>query len=287
MAWCDHLGFPPLSADPQLVGMYVAAAADGRVPGSKAMSVATIRLHLSAIVAAHRLLGLALDVKDPAIASVMAGVARDKGVKQRQAAPVLGDFLPDLIRSTPDTPLGRRDRALLLVGFGGALRRSEITALELQDVDLVEGRGLKLLIRKSKTDPFAEGEEVAIWRANDPAICPVEVLRAWLEIRGTGEPNHPLFLNVRKNGKPGENALSDYDVVRIVKAAVERIGLDPRPYSGHSLRSGLATTAGLLDAPLTAIMAQTRHKSVQVAKRYVRNAEIWKQNVTERIFRGS
>jgi integrase len=262
--------------------MYLAAAAEGRLPGSGVLSVSTLRLHLSAIVAAHRLLGRSLDVKSGPIAAVMAGIAREKGARQRQAAPLVGDRLKTLLRETPSTPRGVRDRALLLIGFGGALRRSEITALDLADVEIVEGKGLRVAIRRSKGDQYGEGQEVAIYRSPEPVICPVEALRAWLALRGGGDG--PLFVNMRRGGKPGHNRLSDYDVVRIVKAAVARIGIDPAAYSGHSLRSGLATTAGLLDAPLTAIMAQTRHKSIQVARRYVRNAELWKQNVTERIF---
>ena len=262
--------------------MYLAAAAEGRSPESAALSVATLRLHLSAIVAAHRLLGRSLDVKSGPIATVMAGIARERGTRQRQVTPLLGDRLKALLHEMPGTPRGVRDRALLLIGFGGALRRSEITALDLSDIEIIEGKGLKVTITRSKGDQYGEGQEVAIYRSPDPAICPVEALRSWLLLRG--DDKGPLFLNMHRGGKPGCNRLSNYDVVRIIKAAVGRIGIDPATYSGHSLRSGLATTAGLLDAPLTAIMAQTRHKSVQVARRYVRNAELWRQNVTERIF---
>src|SRR4051794_35669274 len=137
-AWCTRLGLPALSADPRLVGMYLTAAAER-------LAVATLQVHLAAIVTAHRLVGLSLDPGHPSIALLMDGIRRRRGTRPaRQATPVSPAMLARMAQ--PDTPLGLRNRAILLAGFGGALRRSEIVGLDVGDVELVDGKGVVLTI---------------------------------------------------------------------------------------------------------------------------------------------
>ncbi len=271
VGWCQRLGLEPLSADPQLIGMYLAGLPELQ------FKYATIRMRLSAIAAAHRAAGLALDLKDPRIARVMEGIARSIGTRVTPAKPVLADELARMVRALPASPLGTRNRALLLIGFGAATRRSELVALDLEDVTVTDA-GLKLLIRFSKTDQTGAGEEVGIHRSGDPRLCPVDALESWLQLRGR-QPG-ALFCQMTRTGNVRPVRLSDRGVVRAVKAAAVAIGLAPEGYAGHSLRAGLATSASNAGADLLHIMSQTRHRSVETVRRYVRDAEIWRNNVT-------
>ncbi|HYF89777.1 tyrosine-type recombinase/integrase [Azospirillum sp.] len=294
-AWCERLGFPPLCGDPRLVGMYLTAAAER-------LAVATLQVHLAAIVTAHRLVGLSLDPGHPSIALLLDGIRRRKGTRPaRQAAPISPAMLAAMVRAQPGTPLGLRNRAILLAGFGGALRRSEIVALDAGDVSFVDGKGVVLTIRRSKTDQHGAGEAVAIWFSDDTDLCAPTALHRWLEHRRAERADAPLFVGLRASGALIDKRLSDKAVARLVKDTAEAIGDgDPglierrfgalavgmeRRYSGHSLRAGLATAAAEAEAQLHDVMRQTRHKSVEVARRYMRSADLWRNNVTERVMR--
>lgn len=294
-AWCARLGLAPLSGDPQLVGMYLTAAAER-------LAVSTLQVHLAAIVTAHRLVGLSLDPGHPAIAILMDGIRRRKGTRPaRQATPLSPELLRSMVRAQPDGPLGLRNRALLLAGFGGALRRSEIVALDAGDVAFVDGKGVVLTVRSSKTDQHGAGAAVAIWAAADPDLCAPSALARWLACRVPASGESPLFVGLRAGGILTPRRLSDKAVVRLVKDSAEAVGAtDPgllerafggltaghRPhYSGHSLRAGLATAAAEAEAQLHDVMRQTRHTSVEVARRYMRSADLWKNNVTEKVLR--
>ena len=211
-AWCHSLGREPLSGDPDLIAMYATRRADDGV------AVSTLRVDLAAIRTAHLLAGIALDMRHPRLAMIVEGVTRSRGTRPtRQAAPAVPDVLRQLLGACqrPGTALGTRDRAMLLLGFGAALRRSELVALQLGDVETVPGRGLRLLVRRSKTDPHGQGQDIAIW-ANpaDPLLCPVAALDAWLDHRhrardldGTASESRrrerPLFCAVTAAGGPG------------------------------------------------------------------------------------
>ena len=298
-AWCRTLGREPLAADPDTIAMYVVRCAD------QGFAVSSIRVHLAAIRTAHLLAGLSLDLRHPRhprLAMVVEGVTRSKGVRpRRQAAPAVPGVLRLMVAGRPaaDTPLGARERAMLLVGFGAALRRSELVALTLGDVETVPGRGLRLLIRRSKTDQQGQGQDIAVW-ANpaEAGFCPLAALNAWLAHRRTAadldwtatattRAERPLFCAVTKTGRVTGEKLSDKAVARLVKQAALDAGLDPERYSGHSLRAGLATAAGDQGAGLAELMRQTRHKSTEVAPGYLRPADLWRNNVTERVFRKS
>jgi integrase len=227
---------------------------------------------------------MSLDLRHPAIASVLAGIARTLGRRQAQVAPILAADLARMLDALPNSPGGMRDRALLLIGFGAALRRSELAALDLEDVSLTEA-GLKVLVRFSKADQEGRGQEVGVHRGETPATCPVAAREAWLACRGRGEG--PLFQRVLKGGRVRSVRLCDRSIARIVKTAVGRVGLDPGRYSGHSLRSGLATAAAIAGADLGNIMTQTRHKSAEVARRYIRDADIWRNNVSRLVLRAA
>jgi integrase len=281
--WCARFGFEPVGADPQVVALHIADIADRLAPS-------TIRLRLSAIVAAHRLLGLQLDPKHNAIAAVLGGAMRPTDPhRKRLAKPLQSTTLRKIAEACPADAVGVRDRAMLLLGFGAACRRSELAALAIADVVLDE-RGVVVAITRSKTDQEGEGEVVAIHGSEDPILDVRAALAAWLAIRyrrrakDQGKPlpddletgRAPLFCQLAKNGQPIGRRLSDYAVVRMIKSAAIRAGLDPTGYSGHSLRSGLATTAAANGATLAEIMDQGRWKSVEMAKHYVRDAEIWR-----------
>src|SRR3954465_15487784 len=292
-AGCVRLGLPALSADPRLVGMYLTAAAER-------LAVATLQVHLAAIVTAHRLVGLSLDPGHPSIALLLDGIRRRRGTRPaRQATPITPAMLPRMVRAQPATPLGLRNRAILLAGFGGALRRSEIVGLDVGDLEFVDGRGVVLTVRRSKTDQHGAGAAVAIWRSDDPDLCAPTALRRWLEHRAARHSDNPLFVGLRAGGVMTAARLSDKAVVRLVKDTAEAVGDgDPglmertfgnlaigatRSYSGHSLRAGLATAAA--EAELHAVMRQTRHKAVEPPRRYMRSADLWRNNVTEKVMR--
>jgi integrase len=185
---------------------------------------------------------------------------------------------------------------MLLLGFGAALRRSELVALTLGDVTPVPGRGLRVLVRRSKTDQHGAGQAVAVWaNPTETGFCPLAALDAWLAHRRTApdldwtataatRAERPLFCAVTKAGKVTGANLSDKAVARLVKQAALDAGLDPERYSGHSLRAGLATAAGDAGAGLAELMRQTRHKSTEVALGYLRPADLWRNNVTEAVF---
>ena len=193
-------------------------------------------------------------------------------------------------RPSPATPLGARDRALLLVRFGAALRRSELAGLRLGDVTPVPGRGLRVLVRRSKTDQRGAGQEVAVWaNPKEPGFCPLAALEAWLVFRrkgpditgGTSDGERRLFVGMSKPGRLTGQELWDKAVWRLVKGAAEATGLDGwERFSGHLLRAGLATAAGEAGADLAQVMRQTRHRSADVALGYLRPADLWRNNPT-------
>ena len=261
---------------PWLVGMYLTNAAER-------LAVATLQVHLAAIVTAHRLVGLSLEPGHPSIALLLDGIHRRRGTRPaRQATPITPAMLARMVRAQPDPPLGLRNRAILLAGFGGALRRSEIVGLDVGDLEFVEGRGVVLSVRRSKTDQHGAGQAVAVWRSDNPDLCAPTALRRWLDHHDAHHSDDPLFVGLRAGGVMTATRLSDKAVVRLVRDTAEAVG-DGNPglmestfgnlavgaarsYSGHSLRAGLATAAGDAGAGLAELMRQTRHRSTDVAR---------------------
>ncbi|WP_165356834.1 site-specific integrase [Nocardioides zhouii] len=179
-----------------------------------------------------------------------------------------------MIAHLPDTTAGSRDRAILLVGFAGALRRSELVALRVDDVEWRD-EGAVLHIRRSKADQEAAGREVALPRGKDEQSCPVDALRSWL---AEGDISRgQLFRSVDRHGNVGEQ-LSDRAIVLVIRRAATAAGLDPDKYSGHSLRAGFATTAAAHGASERRIAVQTGHRSMEVLRGYIRHATVFTDN---------
>ena len=275
-AWCGRVGLEALPAAPEAVALFLTELAGGGAKPS------TIALRLAAIVARQRDAGHAFDARHKAVAEVMAGIRRTHGVAPDKKTPILSADLRAMLETLPASLAGARDRALMLIGFGAALRRSELAALDAGDVSVTK-QGLIVRVRRSKTDQEGSGHEIAIHRGRDPRLCAVAAHEAWIEASGIA--CGPLFRPVAGRGGGGvrPERLNDRTVALIVQRAVARAGLDPAGYGAHSLRAGLATSAALAGADLAAIMRQTRHKSVDVARGYVRVADIWRDNVTARV----
>ncbi|MCW2241589.1 site-specific integrase [Azospirillum canadense] len=229
-------------------------------------------------------MGASLNRKHYFIRSVLEGITRTKGRRPtRVAAPILPDILLRMVDSLPATAKGVRDRAVILLGFGGALRRSEIVALDLADLEFRDN-GVQVLNGRSKTDQHGERQEVAIYGSPNPAIDAVAALQAWLTVRGDAPGRLYVQADGGGNIRLDRGELAGQPVVRIVKLAAARAGYDSEKSAGHSLRAGLATSAANRDAQLHDIMRQTRHKNACVARRYIRDAEMWKRNVSQLVF---
>lgn len=293
--WCGAHGLDPFAGTAGPLPLYITYLADlGR-------SVSTIRVALSAIAVAYRLAEQELDLQAPKLVAVLEGVTRSIGIKpRRQAKPADAGILRALVEQCSKdekfrAALCARDRAMLLLGFGAALRRSELVGLTIDDVEIVEGKGVMLSISRSKTDQQGAGNQVAIWHnLADPEFCPARALETWLQHRrlapdmeGEGAAARPLFCAVTKGGKLTGEGLSDKAVVRLVKDKAAAAGYDPKMFSGHSLRAGLITAAGDSGADLPPVMRQARQKDPRTTMRYMRPADLWRNNPTEGLFRGT
>jgi integrase len=266
MAWT-----PGRPARPETVGLYLSAMA-------ATLQVSTLERRLAAIAVAHRLAGHQLDTRHPAIRDVLRGIRHAHGSARRQAAAATVDLVKAMVASCDDALLGRRDQALLLLGFAGAFRRSELVALQVEDV-VEEESGLRLTIRRSKGDQAGAGQVVGISRTGS-ATCPVAALAAWREAAAIAAG--PLFRSVDRHGRIGDS-LSDKAVALVVKRRAELAGLDPALFSGHSLRAGLATSAAAHGLEERDIQRQTRHRSLTVLRRYIRDGDLFRANVSGRV----
>ena len=182
-----------------------------------------------------------------------------------------------MVAVLPDDLRGLRDRALLLVGFAGGMRRSELVGLDVGDV-VEEKEGLRITIRRSKTDQEGAGREIGIVRGRHPLTDPVAALADWLAAAGIEEG--PIFREVDRGNRVGTARLSDRAVARIAKGAAERVGIDPATVSGHSLRSGLATSAAAAGAPERTIMRTTGHRSEAMVRRYIRAGSVFTESAS-------
>jgi site-specific recombinase XerD len=275
-AWCATERLIAYPADPSTVALYITALAGSH-------KVSTITRRRTAINYYHsqrngQSLGPA-SLKHPAVAKVMKGLSRDKGTRADAKAALTTDQLRMMMRRMPESPRGLRDRAMLLVGFAGGFRRSELAALDFTDV--VDGEdGLTVLIRRSKADQEGEGRKLGIPYGSDPKTCPLRAYRRWIEAAGITEG--PVFLGFR-NQKMDTRAITPQVVALVVKRAARRVGLDATALAGHSLRSGLCTTAARNGATERAIMKQTGHRSVQMVRRYIREAELFSDNAATKL----
>jgi len=265
-AWCRDRDLTCLPASAETVSLYAAWCADRYRP-------ATIERRLASIAAAHSTAGYEPPTTHGVVRAVLRGIRRAKGTAQTRKRALLVDDLRKLVAVIEDDRLiGTRDRALLLLGFASALRRSELVGLDRNDVR-VENEGVIVTLRKSKTDQEAQGVEVAVLYGSNPSTCPVRALQAWLD--ESGIVDGPLFRGMDRHGNIRPTRLTERIVAAIVKQYATRAGFDPAEFGGHSLRSGFATSAARAGKSEAAIMRQTRHKSVTVARRYIREGTIW------------
>lgn len=270
--WAADHRCAALPAEPATLCLYLADLAASYRPS-------TITRRLASISVAHQDLGLPSPTADPRVRTVARGIRRTLGTAAAEAAPAGIGEVRRMTAHLPASVLGARDRALLLVGFAGALRRSELVALDLADLD-DRAEGLTLRLRRSKTDQEGAGRLVALPFGRDPQTCPVSALRQWLQM---GQITYGALLrSVDRHGNVG-GRLSDRAVSLIVKRAAEAAGLDPARYSGHSLRAGFATTAAANGASERAIAAQTGHKSMEVLRRYVRHGSVFVDNASSMV----
>ena len=267
--WATAADLPSLPSTESAVGVYIGVLADA---GRK---VATIDRALAAIMQAHVQIGHRLDGRHPAIRDVRSGIRRALGTAPAKKAPVEDTELRAMLATLGEDLAGLRDRALLVLGWTGAFRRSELVALTVADVTF--GRdGLVVNLRRSKTDQEGRGSEKGLPYAGDPAVCPVRALRAWLDAAGIIDG--ALLRSVDQHGNVGSDGLSDRSVARVVQRTAAAAGLDAALFAGHSLRAGFATTAARKGKSLDAIMRQTGHKSERIARGYIRHASLFTGN---------
>ena len=265
-AWCDDKRVSALPAASETVAAYLAAEALTAKPS-------TLGRRLAAIRYAHRLAGFPLPTDAEGVKATMRGIRRTFGSAKVRKAPAVAAKMLGMVAKAPDKLAGMRDRALLLLGFAGAFRRSELVALDVADIEETEA-GLRATIRHSKTDQEGQGVTIAIARGD--IACPVRALRDWL---GAADIDAgPLFRPINKADRVAQARLTDRSVANIVKAYAERAGFDASTFSGHSLRSGFLTSAAAKGASIFKMMDVSRHKSVETLRGYVRDAEMFKDH---------
>ena len=274
--WCQAQGCAALPAEPGAVALYLTARAGDGWRGS------TLEVDLAAIVKAHQRAGYPKPSAAPEVTETLRGIRRDLArqgkAAPRQKAPVTRDELARMVAAVPDGALGVRDRALLLLGFVGAFRRSELVALDVADLE-ERPEGFVAWVRRSKTDQLGEGLAKAVPYSAAVELCPVRALRAWLKLAKVTEG--PIFRPVDRAGagaRVGSSRLVGRAVARAVKRAAEAAGLDAVRFSGHSLRAGFCTQAAIDGKPEGSIMTQTGHRSTRVVRGYVRRANVFQSN---------
>jgi integrase len=269
-AWCRGHGLAALPAAPATIALYLTDRAASHRP-------ATLRRRLTVIARVHQGAGYPspAGMQQPVVSETLKGIRRTIGTAQSGKRPLYTEELRAMVQALPGTSQGIRDRALLLMGFAGGFRRSELAAVTMEDV-AARTDGLVIRLRRSKTDQEGQGREVAIPHGAHPDTCPVRAYRAWVEAAGLREG--PVFREVDRHGRIAAKPLHKDSIGSIVKRAASRIGLDPAVYAGHSLRAGLATQAYLNGATELAIMQQTGHRSLATVRKYIRHASLFRDN---------
>jgi len=265
-AWCAAQGVQPIPAQVDAVAGYVAAR---MAEGKKA---ATISRAVAAISCAHEVAGLDGFGQSRRVRDALKGMRRTIGTAPTKKAPATADRLGLMLSACGNDLAGLRNRALLALGFAGALRRSELVALTVEDIQSVEG-GAVVTIRRSKTDQDGEGQTIGI--LNGSRLRPLDALHAWCEAAGI--TSGPIFRSINRGGAVGAS-LSDRAAADIVKAAAERAGLDASAFAGHSLRSGFITSGAEAGHDAIRIAEVSRHKNLEVLRGYVQRANLLKDH---------
>jgi len=276
--FCVKNGFKSLPADPKIVSLYLTHLS------TKDVKISTLKRRLVSIGVIHKLKGHYLDTKHPSIIENIMGIKRRKGSIQKGKKPLLINNLKqiiDVIDSHNNEEIKKfRDRSLILIGFSGGFRRNEIVSLDYEDLDFV-GEGLKINLKRSKTDQFGEGAVKGLPYFDNSQYCPVLSLKKWIEVSNI--KYGPLFRRFAKGSKLTENRLTDQTVALLIKEYLKLAGIDSKNYSGHSLRSGFATSAAESGAEERSIMAMTGHKSTEMVRRYIKEANLFKNNALNKI----
>lgn len=269
--WCCDHGVVSLPAAPETVALYLTALAADHKPAS-------LQRKLTSLTKAHQAAGFATpaSMRNAVVSETLKGIRRSLGTAQPGKEPLLTpDIFNMLDALEEDRLLGCRDRALLLMGFAGGFRRSELVALDIEDVNETAD-GLVIRVRRSKTDPEGKGTAVALPYGSTAATCPVRSYRAW--VAAAGIRSGPAFRSVDRHGRISPGRLNAGSVARLIKRAAKAAGLDAASYAGHSLRAGFATQAFLNGAPEVSIMRQTRHKSLNTLRKYIRDRSLFRDN---------
>ena len=276
--FCAKNGFRSLPSEPKVVSLYLTHLS------TKEAKMSTLKRRLVSIGVIHKLKGHYLDTKHPAIIENIMGIKRRKGSSQKGKKPILIMSLKliiDAIDQQNKKEIKKvRDRSIILIGFSGGFRRNEIVSLDYDDLDFVS-EGLKINIKRSKTDQFGEGFIKALPYFESQQYCPVVSLKKWIDISRI--TSGPVFRRFVKGSKLSENRLTDQTVALLIKQYLQLAGIDSKNYSGHSLRSGFATSAAESGAEERSIMAMTGHKSTEMVRRYIKDANLFKNNALNKI----
>ena len=262
--FCSKNGLSSMPTQPKIVALYITHL-------SKFSKFSTLKRRIASISVIHKLKGHYLDTKHPIIMENLHGIKRILGSRQKAKKPLLINSLKKIIKAIDQEKKERdRDRALILIGFAGGFRRSELVSILKEDVELVD-EGVKILIKKSKTDQSGEGSIKAIPYFQNQEFCPVTALKRYMSLKKFNSNSEKIF------------KLSDKSVALIIKKYAQIAGLDPTKYAGHSLRSGFATTAAEFGAEERNIMTMTGHKTTQMVRRYIQEANLFKNNALNKI----
>ncbi len=276
--FCAQNGFKSLPSEPKVVSLYLTHLS------TKDAKMSTLKRRLVSIGVIHKLKGHYLDTKHPAIIENIMGIKRRKGTFQKAKKPILISSLKKIInvidQQKKEEIKKLRDRSIILIGFSGGFRRNEIVSLDYDDLDFVP-EGLKLSIRRSKTDQFGEGFTKALPYFDSSQYCPVVSLKKLLDLSKIR--SGPVFRRFSKGSKLSENRLTDQTVALLIKEYLNLAGIDSKNFSGHSLRSGFATSAAESGAEERSIMAMTGHKSTEMVRRYIKEANLFKNNALNKI----
>ena len=263
-SFCIKNGFKPMPSEPKIISLYLTYL-------SKSSKFSTLKRRLASLSVIHKLSGHYIDIKHPMITENLMGIKRIKGSYQKAKKPILINDLKliiDVIDKDKNEKNRFKNRALILIGFAGGFRRSELVAILYEDVDFVS-EGVKIFVKRSKTDQSGEGMTKGIPYFSNPDYCPVISLKNWIE------------KSEIKSGKIFD--MSDKSVALTVKKYTAIAGLDSDKYSGHSLRSGFATSTAELGAEERSIMAMTGHKTTQMVRRYIQEANLFKNNALNKV----
>ena len=262
--FCSKNGLSSMPTQPKIIALYITHL-------SKFSKFSTLKRRIASISVIHKLKGHYLDTKHPIIMENLHGIKRTLGSRQKAKKPLLINSLKKIIKAIDQEKKERdRDRALILIGFAGGFRRSELVSILKEDVELVD-EGVKILIKKSKTDQSGEGSIKAIPYFQNQEFCPVIALKKYMSFKKFNSNSEKIF------------KLSDKSVALIIKKYAQIAGLDPTKYAGHSLRSGFATTAAEFGAEERNIMTMTGHKTTQMVRRYIQEANLFKNNALNKI----